>query len=83
MDMTNAGSMKTKLKTGQRTTGTFGTITIPTSTPHSVIIKSYKAPLPKPIGTIKLKTQFDDDFPLFLRGKIEEHDFRVSLYSLL
>lgn len=52
---------------------------IPTSTPNCVIIKSYKAVLPKPIASLKFQTQFSDDFPLFLRGKIEENEFRVSI----
>lgn len=52
---------------------------IPTSTPNCVIIKSYKAVLSKPIASLKFQTQFSDDFPLFLRGKIDENEFRVCL----
>lgn len=76
MEVGNIGSMKTKLKS-LRTTGNLSTISIPTSTPHCVIIKSCKAPLSKPIGPVKYRTQFDYEFPLFLRGKIEEDEFMV------
>lgn len=76
MELSNPGSLKTRLR-GDRHTGTFGSIAIPTSTPHCVIVKSYKAPLSKYIATVKTKVHFDEDFPLFLRGKIEEEDFKV------
>lgn len=81
MEYGNIGSQKARQKT-DRSTGTFGPMAIPTSTPQSVIVKSYKMSLYKTIATVKTKNHFDEDFPLFLRGKIEEDEFKVSIGNL-
>lgn len=75
MFVANSGVLKTGSKSKRNPP--MEKMAIPSSTPHCVIIKSCKAPLPKPVGTIKLKTQFGDDFPELLKGKIEESEFRV------
>jgi hypothetical protein len=63
--------------------GHLGAAAIPTSTPTCVIVKSFKAALDKPRGTIKLKTQMDNSFSIFLRGKCTEEQFQVRFSRLL
>lgn len=55
---------------------------IPTSTPTCVVVKTFKTAVSKPRGTVKLKTQLDNAFPLFLRGKCTEQEFQVRLFCL-
>lgn len=59
-----------------------GAVAIPTSTPTCVIVKSFKAALDKPRGTIKLKTQMDNSFSIFLRGKITEDQFQTTIEGI-
>jgi glycerophosphoryl diester phosphodiesterase len=57
-------------------------VVIPTSTPTCVIVKALKIQVDKPRGTIKLKTQMDTAFSIFLRGKCSEEEFRVRFLSI-
>lgn len=52
---------------------------IPTSTPNVVVVKCVPKPLTDPIGTIKYKSVFDDEWPIFLKGKVDESVFRHTI----
>ena len=54
-----------------------GSVPVPTSTPTCVIVKSFKTAVDQVRGTIKLKTQMDNSFSIFLRGKCSEAEFQV------
>lgn len=54
-------------------------VVIPTSTPTCVIVKSFKTAVEQPRGTIKLRTQMDNSFSIFLRGKVTEEQFRHTI----
>lgn len=52
---------------------------IPTSTPNVVVVKCVSKALAEPVGTIKYKSQFDDEWPIFLKGKVDEATFRHTI----
>jgi len=60
-----------------------GAAAVPTSTPTCVIVKSFKTAVDQVRGTIKLKTQMDNSFSIFLRGKCTEQQFQVRVLSVL
>jgi hypothetical protein len=59
------------------TEGGSGSGLIPTSTPNVVIVRSFSKALVEPVGTIKSKAYFDDEFPLFLIDKVDPADYTV------
>jgi hypothetical protein len=54
-------------------------LVIPTSTPNVVVVKCVSKVLPEPVGTIKYKSHFDDEWPIFLKGKVDESTFRHTI----
>lgn len=55
---------------------------IPTSTPNVVVVKCISKVLSEPVGTIKYKSQFDDEWPIFLKGKVDESTFRHTIEGI-